>query len=1235
MDDSLGIGLGIVFDAATLKQLNSIIEYAKKIQNELNKIGEPLEKAKKATVDMTNEFNKLNTKASESIKTVQQIGKSTTETFKQSNGQIVQMTKNTDGAVTKLKVINEVSKTIGASLAHNVSKMLEWSASAALIYGTINGLKNAFQTLAQVETAGIHVQRVLPTGSNMSVINQGAIDIAKRYGESLTDTMAAMEGWARKFKDVNDVVTMTDASLRLIAVTDIDLQNSFKDLSAIMTQFGLNTGSAMHMVDSLNEMSNNMRTTSQDVAEGLSKMGSAARMMGVDFDHATALVAAGVEATGATGSVIGTSLNRMLARIRSDAGIKQLGAVGINALDPNTGKVLDELGLKWQNLTRVQQESIAKALGGVVQWQKLAAVLGNYNRVIEATLLSYDSFGSAQKEINTDMSTLQKKIDQLKSSFQALTVNVGNGSLPVFKNFIDGLRILINIGDGIVPKIALITGAVWGAVTAFKAWQAASYAVSTTGVIGLIVAGVAIGATLIGWANSANKIADAQTRLSQAEQSVSYIKERGNQINYLSQMHEQLYQKLQKVKKGTTDYNDTLNNYKKVQEQVNKLGNEFGISADKSLSKYDSEKKQITQLITKIAELDKARQQAYDNELARQIDQTQKTLNVYQKLLGYQNSATAPSVKTFRGNVRTDKQLQAETDAMRLIDQIPGLGALERNGLRLKLSADPKQFFADVKATVQSLDLQLNDLNTKKLKAALTQIESGLGDSETNDKDTLAKRIARIKDTLTNELQAIDNQSKYYEKLGKNYDDVTKKVEAYNTAIDALSKIAPNDKELLGWAGKFSDLKAEQIINDYKQKAQTLGDVFMDTDRDTLKYWQDLLNLIKKTIEEMNKYDPNNPFMKQLNESAELAQNGINQNKTNNDTIKSKDYSDQQIFYVTSTLNALSDALGQLGTAAGDALSSITGSISKNMTSSGFNWQGMANDMYARGINMIASGIASYLSASKNVSSYNKNSDSGYSVSETMKNYKNYDQNKAELKELYKKLGMDEAMQGALTTIGTAIGSIWGPIGAAIGGAIGSLLGGLFSHGDSIKEKIEKLTKELEATWGKLKEALGVSVDNLASGLEKAFSADTYYNFLQNWNSSLYDMTRTALIRGFLASSAYQALYTTLSDTIALAVMDGTLSAEEILAIQQANSALTSQMSVLYQALNLLNDSSLGIGNNSSDNNTTNYTASSSTPITNYNYVNIYGTYFGEDEDGLRAFAILISKYITQEENRA
>lgn len=110
--------------------------------------------------------------------------------------------------------------------------------------------------------------------------------------------------------------------------------------------------------------------TTQDLALGITKAGSAANTFGISINKLIGDTAAIATATRESGSIIGNSLKTIYSRLttmsKSEGTLK---AVGV-AMRDTSGEVrsatdiLDELAGKWNSLTAEQQQNTAVNLAG-------------------------------------------------------------------------------------------------------------------------------------------------------------------------------------------------------------------------------------------------------------------------------------------------------------------------------------------------------------------------------------------------------------------------------------------------------------------------------------------------------------------------------------------------------------------------------------------------------------------------------------------------------------------------------------------------------------------------------------------------------------------------------------------------------------------------------------------------------------------------------------------------------
>lgn len=1220
MPDSLQLGIGIVFDSASLQQLNAIISYVQKLQKKFDEMGNPIKKAKTATVDFNAELNKLNTSVMKSVKTVENVGKSTTEIFEKTKNQLVQVTKNADGTVTGLKKISVASQNITQILSHNIEKMISWGLGAAALYGTFRLMSKALQTMAEAESELVNIRKVLPDYIDFKPLVEGAKIISQQYGVAITDTMKAMQAWSRQIKDTRSIIELTNASMLIASVTDINLESSYKSLSSIIAQFNLRISESNHIVSAWNELSNNMRTTAEDLAQGIEKVGSAAKLLEVDFDRTNAMVATMVEVIGTTGSQAGTVLNRMFARIHTDSAVEQLQKLNIDAFQP-VSKTLDELGMKWATLSQLEREAVAKSLGGMHHWQKLVALFSNYNRVIQATIMSYDSLGSAEREVNLALSTYNKKVEQLNAAWQSIIVSVGNVVLPIIKALIDGFRILISVADGLIPKLIALTAVGWGLYAAFQAISTAS-SITSFGWVGIAAGIIAITSAILGLTIASNQIENFRDKLSSLEQETVNAKQQANYIEYLGTAYQNLGNKLESLDKSTIQYKDTLKLYQDVQERINQLASENNIIATEALNGKDAELVKIDLLTEAIKEKERISAEHYRNELDRQLnllkgnEQITGKIEYLNQVLKLQSELSSlPS--QMRYNVRAGKEMETNPQRQRVIQQIgdklfqnPNLSFGEKSRLFEKLQTKPNDFFREVKGMRDQINNEINNIELAIDKSLLGSLQQALGDPEDLEKE--GKTVGDVLREMSKELDAAAATEKYF---GETFDELSAKIKIYQKAFEGIAEIDKNNPGLKIMADLIKDLQltkeyiAErsipptEILNPQTTDIQTLGSDM---------YWAI--------------YD-------QMEESIRMKR----QNVTDTDLLNKQFKQEKALSNVIFGINSVGDALVSLGGTAsmvGNLINTISQSMENNRLIGGkIDWAGVGQDIMGTAMSGIISNLVGGIMNLTKRNTANKWEDTGFSTFEMMSNFKNFEENQKKLNELYQQKGVN-TIGG--TAIGAGIGAIFGPLGAAIGGLLGGWIGNIINN---IDQQISTLEASLQATWADLKEMLGTSVENVANALGQAFQAENYMDFLTSWNQSLYEITKQALIKAFLATETFQDLYKGLSDTVTLAVLDGMLTSEEIAAIKLSGNEVASQMQVLYNALGLLDTAFAGVsggvnGGSSGSQQTATYQAGSSIPINFQVYISINSQAFMGNQDEARSFALLIGEYLEEEAAR-
>ena len=167
------------------------------------------------------------------------------------------------------------------------------------------------------------------------------------------------------------------------------------------------------------------------------------------------------------------------------------GGLGIELMDSNgqirsTYDILEDLSKQWDNLSKNEQEYIALTSAGSNQVQNFSALMENFAVAIDATTTAYNSSGSAAKENEKAMDTIEKKTELLRSQFEQLIL--GEGGLQSFaKGLLDVGIAILKFANSDVGQLTIAVGLAVTAVTllhkAFIALTASNFGAS----IGMIV----------------------------------------------------------------------------------------------------------------------------------------------------------------------------------------------------------------------------------------------------------------------------------------------------------------------------------------------------------------------------------------------------------------------------------------------------------------------------------------------------------------------------------------------------------------------------------------------------------------------------------------------------------------------------------------------------------------------------------------------------------------------------
>jgi len=338
---------------------------------------------------------------------------------------------------------------------HAIGKIATWAIATGAVYGALNGLRQSVTTITEVDFALTGLRKVYQGHvGDIQGMADAAVNMAERYGSSISAVIDGMRDWARQGYRAKEVVELTTVSLLAQNIAEMSAVDATRYLTAALNQFDLQASTAMATLDAWNELSNRYAATTRDIAEGVARLGRTAADAGLSIQEASAMVTVLIERTKRSGAQIGTALRTLFTYTFREKNIRELEKVGIfirrqhgEMLDLMT--VLTQLSAKWVTLTDVQKQAIAEAFG-VRRVTEFRTLLDSLPAIIEATTIAYESQGSALKENIIFLDSIQVRYGRLKAALQGLAVSSETQS--TLKGLLEILRKLVQVIDVVGVK---------------------------------------------------------------------------------------------------------------------------------------------------------------------------------------------------------------------------------------------------------------------------------------------------------------------------------------------------------------------------------------------------------------------------------------------------------------------------------------------------------------------------------------------------------------------------------------------------------------------------------------------------------------------------------------------------------------------------------------------------------------------------------------------------------------
>ena len=364
-------------------------------------------------------------------------------------------------------------------MGETLTSTVRWGISSRLMNSFVGSVKGSFSYIKELDTSLNNIRIVTgKSADEMTTFAKEANKAASALGSTTkTYTDASLIYFQQGLSD-SEVKARAETTLKAANVTGQSGEEVSEQLTAVWNGYKVSAAETELYVDKLAAVAATTASNLEELSTGMSKVASAASVMGVDIDQLNGMLSTTISVTRQAPESVGTAFKTIFARIgdiEAGEGEVSLGEytskmkeIGFNVLDANNklrnqGDVIEEIGNKWNTLSREQQIALAQTMAGARQYNNLLALFDNWNMYTKAVETSKDAVGTLQRQQDIHMESTEAHLKQLTAAqeqFQASlldtnTINEVTDALKsmfnIFAKGVDalggGTGVLLNFGS--------------------------------------------------------------------------------------------------------------------------------------------------------------------------------------------------------------------------------------------------------------------------------------------------------------------------------------------------------------------------------------------------------------------------------------------------------------------------------------------------------------------------------------------------------------------------------------------------------------------------------------------------------------------------------------------------------------------------------------------------------------------------------------------------------------------
>lgn len=368
-------------------------------------------------------------------------------------------------------------------LAIAMKRIPVWMIGMTSFYFPIRQFQQGLQYIHELDTAMTNLRKVTDeTSESYREFEIEANKIANTLATTTVDVINSTTEWARLGYSLKQATALAKEAIIYANVGDMGIEEANQALISAIKGFGIQVDeegkNVRKIVDLYNEVGNKFAISSEGIGSALQRSASSLASAGNTIEESVALITA-ANTVIQNPERVGNGLKTVAMRIRgiSEEGEdltnlvptleKQFNALGLTLKkDDNTFKstyeIFKDLSSVWNNITDFQRANILELVAGKHQGNVIDSLIRNFKDAENALVTGLNSAGSATKEYENYLNSIDAKLATLKNTaigFWQTSLNT-EGIKNVIESATHLVDMLTKVVDtlGFIPTLSTIVG---------------------------------------------------------------------------------------------------------------------------------------------------------------------------------------------------------------------------------------------------------------------------------------------------------------------------------------------------------------------------------------------------------------------------------------------------------------------------------------------------------------------------------------------------------------------------------------------------------------------------------------------------------------------------------------------------------------------------------------------------------------------------------------------------------